>query len=149
MSKPNLWYVQIFAASLLLIVAATHPAASDPTQQWHGQYATTPESEVIVATDARLWRNILTTAKPTTQQFPAFDPAHKVGVGIFLGRRPTGGYGVEIVSMGLSKDKFVIVIDEIKPGGSIVTQALTSPWTILLIDKPDLPVEVEPRFHAN
>lgn len=139
-----------FIATVLLIAAGiATPAAADPPQQWHGQYATTSEPEVVVATDARLWRNILATAKPTTQEFPPFDPAHKVGIGIFLGRRPTGGYGVEIVSMGPRKDKFVIVIDEIKPGGSIVTQALTSPWTILLIDKPDLAVEVEPRFHAN
>jgi len=57
--------------------------------------------------------------------------------------------GVQVVSMRAHNGHFVIEIDEQRPAdGGIVTQSLTSPWLVLLIDRPELPISIEPRFRA-
>jgi hypothetical protein len=139
----------ILALAALLIAAA--PAAADPPEQWTGQYAGTLEPRTVIATTETAWRDIVAVAGQSTRPLPtAFDAAHKTGIGIFLGRRNTGGHSVKIVSMAPRDDKFVVTVDENMPDmNAMVAQVQTSPWMILLIDKPALPVAVEPRFHAN
>ncbi len=124
---------------------------ADAPEQWTGQYAGTLEPRTIVATTAAGWQEMIALAGQSARPIPpAFDPAHQTGIGIFLGRRNTGGYSVKIVSMAPRDDKFVVTVDEVTPDmNSLVTQVQTSPWLILLIDKPAQPVTVEPRFHAN
>lgn len=55
-------------------------------------------------------------------------------VGIFLGNRPTGGYGVTVQSVSASGPALDIVVNVRAPGpGSINTQSITSPWTIIAV----------------
>ncbi|WP_161881724.1 protease complex subunit PrcB family protein [Deinococcus alpinitundrae] len=55
-------------------------------------------------------------------------------VGIFLGNRPTGGYGVTVQSVSASGSALDIVVNVRAPGpGSINTQSITSPWTIVAV----------------
>ena len=55
-------------------------------------------------------------------------------IGIFLGQRPTGGYSVRAVSAQANKDVLTLTVKVQSPGpGSITTQALTSPWTIIRV----------------
>lgn len=145
----NRWHALVVSAALLLAAAA--PSALAATiAQWSGQYAATEEPQVIVATNAADWTRMTDLAGNSSKPFSAFDPAKQTGIGIFLGRRNTGGHTVRIVSMGPNGDKYVVVVDENNPGpNTITTQALASPWLILLIDRPEQPVSVEPRFHAN
>ena len=57
-------------------------------------------------------------------------------VGYFAGTKPTGGFSVEFVGVNRQKDGAVIKFCLIKPGrGSMVTQALTSPFLIQAVDK--------------
>jgi hypothetical protein len=140
----------IFAAAALLVAASIpHIAAGQVIDRWSGQYATVTEPQTIVATTAGAWRSLLGLTGDAALQSKPFDEAHQTGIGIFLGRRSTGGYGVQVVSMRSRDGRFVVEIDEQRPtDGSMVTQSLTSPWLILLIDRPELPISIEPRFHA-
>jgi hypothetical protein len=134
--------------ALLLLISA--PAVAASPQQWTGQYAGTAEPRTTIAITAAGWQDITNLAGTSARPFAPFDAAHQTGIGIFLGRRNTGGYSVKIVSMAPRDDKFVVTVDEVTPDmNAIGTQVQTSPWLILLIDKPELPVAVEPRFHAN
>lgn len=55
-------------------------------------------------------------------------------VGIFLGSRPTGGYGVTVQSVHASGSALDITVNVRVPGpGSITTQSITSPWTIVAV----------------
>ena len=60
----------------------------------------------------------------------------QTGVAVYLGHRPTGGYGVEFVSIGVLPDgAYHLFVREIVPGPEeIVTQALTYPWMILSLE---------------
>lgn len=55
-------------------------------------------------------------------------------VTIFMGQRPTGGYGIRVVSAQASGDTLTITAELASPPpGAITTQALTSPWVLLQV----------------
>lgn len=134
-------------ACIGLLLLTTMAVEAKELKRWHGAQSAAQSPMTIVATDAEGWARIWQTVgqQPDT----AFDPQHQSAVAIFLGRRNTGGYGVSIVSMGVRGDRYVIVVDETKPGDRMVTQALTTPWLVLLLDRPQQPIEIEPRFHID
>jgi hypothetical protein len=132
----------VFALLLL-----TMTVEAKELKRWQGSSSAAAKPMTIVATDADGWSRIwqLVGQKPPT----AFVPAQQAAVAIFLGQRGTGGYGVNIVSMESRQGRFVIVVDETTPGDRIVTQALTTPWLVLLLDRPKEPIEIEPKFRIN
>lgn len=55
-------------------------------------------------------------------------------VGVFLGQRSTGGYSIRIRDARLSGGTLTLVAEVGAPGaGSLTTQALTSPWTVVSV----------------
>jgi hypothetical protein len=66
-----------------------------------------------------------------------------VGIGVFLGMRTTGGYGIVIDSQDNEGGTFVVRYSEVAPGpGAIVTMALTAPYVIWTIVDPGLRIVV-------
>ncbi|MFC5847932.1 protease complex subunit PrcB family protein [Deinococcus petrolearius] len=64
---------------------------------------------------------------------PALGSAETL-VGVFLGQRATGGYGVRVVAANAQGGALTLTVAVQAPGpGSITTQALTSPWTIVRV----------------
>ena len=81
-------------------------------------------------------------------------------VGVFMGQRPTGGYGIKVVSASASGGVLTLVVQVRSPGpGSITTQAITSPWTIVrvpgtytqvnLVDEQGRPLQIAPDGGGN
>lgn len=55
-------------------------------------------------------------------------------VGVFLGQRATGGYGVRVVAANAQGGALTLTVAVQAPGpGSFTTQAITSPWTIVRV----------------
>ncbi len=55
-------------------------------------------------------------------------------VGIFLGTRPTGGYGVQVDSVQPAGNTLTVRVTLKAPGaGTITTQSITSPWVIFSV----------------
>lgn len=74
---------------------------------------------------------------------PEVDFWSETAVIILLGQRPTGGYEVSVVDIDLSRDPAHIKIDVTVPAaGSVVSQALTTPYLIVAIPGPDRDVEI-------
>ncbi len=60
---------------------------------------------------------------------PSVNLSGNTVITFFLGQKPTGGYGVRLVSARAEGDTLTLTLDIRQPGpGSITTQALTSPW---------------------
>ncbi len=140
-------HIAAAVACVGLLLLTTMAVQARELKRWQGAHSGAQSPATIVATDADGWARIWQTVgqKPDTD----FDPARQSAVAIFLGQRNTGGYGVAVVSMGVRQDRFAIVVDETTPGDRIVTQALTTPWLVLLLDRPEQPIEIEPRFRIN
>ncbi len=110
--------------------------------KWSGQYQGPEEPMLTVATDAMAWQRLwgMVSQEPPV----AFEPDQTMAVGIFLGMRRTGGYGVEILSAREEGDAFVVQYKERRPGPmDIVTQALTTPYLIQTFPKSSLPVKFQ------
>lgn len=61
---------------------------------------------------------------------------------VTYGERPTGGYDVEITDIAMQDDKVVVTAEFTEPAeDEMVTQALTYPYDLAMIEDPDLPVE--------
>ena len=75
---------------------------------------------------------------------PDVDFSSNMVVGIFLGTRPTGGYGAEIVSAQPDGGTLIVKYKETRPGrGSMTAQVLTSPFHLVAVPKFDGPVRFE------
>ena len=86
--------------------------------------------EVVVRSSAEweaLWK-----AHAGPQPAPAVDFSTSVVAAVFLGTRPTAGYGVEIRGTRREADTLVVEYVERAPGAdTIVAQVLTSPFHVV------------------
>jgi hypothetical protein len=82
---------------------------------------------------AALWKE-----NGATGALPAVDFSREMVVGVFLGSRPTAGYGVEIVrAVGNSGALVVEYIETAPSRGAIAAQILTAPYHLAAIPKHD------------
>jgi hypothetical protein len=140
-------FATLSAAFAMLTVVLSIGSAAE-LHRWQGEHSTVQEPKTVVATTQSEW-NALWSAVSTPAP-DGFDEKRQTGVGIFLGRRGAEGFGVRVVSMGPRDGKFVIEIEETGPGSSAVSGgAAATPWLMLLIDRPDLPIAIEPRFRTQ
>jgi PrcB C-terminal len=90
--------------------------------------------EVVVRTAAEwdaLWRSHLPTRQPA-----AVDFSKEMVVGVFLGSRPTPGYGVTIVSATEQGSVLAVRYRETSPpSDAILAQVITFPYQIVAIPK--------------
>jgi len=61
---------------------------------------------------------------------------------VTYGEKPTGGYVVEITDIAEEEGKLIVTAHFTEPGeDDMVTQALTYPYDLAMLDDPSLPVE--------
>ena len=92
--------------------------------------------QVVVRTAAE-WNALWKQHAPARPQ-PAVDFGREFVAALFLGSRPTGGFGVEVVGAGTKAGAFVVQYRETRPGpDAITTQVITSPFVLVTMPKVD------------
>ena len=87
--------------------------------------------EVVVRTQAE-WQTFWKTH--STQPGPVVDFSKSIVAGIFLGMRPTGGYGVSVTNVRRTTAGVVVEYTSSRPDRSkMVVQMLTSPFHLIAI----------------
>jgi hypothetical protein len=98
------------------------------------------ERQVVVRTDAE-WKALWAKHAPG-QKLPFVNFAKSTVIAVFLGTRNTGGYRAMITEIERHGADLVVTWQEEKPSPDLmVTQALTSPFHIVQIDKTTDPVK--------
>jgi hypothetical protein len=90
---------------------------------------TTKEQYVIKNEEGfkKLWQDINAVI-----ELPEVDFSKEMVIAVFMGEKPTGGYGIEVTSVYEYRDKITVNVKEKEPGpDEIVTQALTYPYHIV------------------
>jgi hypothetical protein len=88
---------------------------------------------------ATLWKS-----HAADRKMPDVDFTKNMVVGIFLGSRPTAGFGVEIVSAQPESGTLLVKYKETRPSrDTIAAQVLTSPFHLVAVPKFDGPVRFE------
>jgi hypothetical protein len=105
-----------------------------------GQISSIEESREVVARSAKEWTTLWKQVG-TDRALPKVDFARSMVVGVFLGTRPTGGYTVEITNVQVEGKDLVVTYQERKPGpDELVTQVITSPYDLAIVDRHEGPV---------
>ena len=126
---------------LLLLAAglAVPPpcARAQEKNEWRTAYGGPKQAIHIAVTRLEDYRNFfgLTFVPKGKEDRPKVDFARQMLIGICLGQRPTGGYGVEFLSAEKEGKILVVRYEEVRPRG-FVTQALTAPCLLKVLPRP-------------
>jgi hypothetical protein len=143
--------VSILIATIVLLVASFAAQATEPVQtkpgrshailgQWHGSSYSGGEFSVVKIYKADRWRQFWQEYLQREQPVD-FDESLHQAVYIELGVRPTGGYAVEVVRVFEEDKHLVLEYVEHEPAPEqYVTQALTTPWVMVLLSRTELRV---------
>jgi hypothetical protein len=82
-------------------------------RHWQGALAATRQPEQVVAGTMAEWRSLWSRVGMAPPDF--FEPGRTHAVGIFLGRRASEGYSVNILSTSRRRDRIVVVFEERMP----------------------------------
>ena len=96
---------------------------------------TAPEERMVRDAEAwgRLWQAVQAGGS-SERPLPAVDFSRETCIAIFAGQRPTGGYAVRVDQVTDSGGSLEVAYRVTAPApGSIVSQALTSPYQIIAV----------------
>jgi len=93
------------------------------TRHWQGTVAMTRQPEHLVAGTQAEWRSLWNRVGMAAPD--VFEPGRMNAVGIFLGRRASEGYSVNILSTSRRRDRIVVVFEERMPPEIMMAQRAT------------------------
>ena len=113
-------------------------------REWTGSQATQQVARRGIVTDQRGWEAVWSIMQGSVEpkpETPAIDFTEHMVIAVFMGRRSTGGYSTRITNIE-DKDKRVVRVRESQPpADGMTTQALTSPYHVVVVPKTDKAVE--------
>ena len=111
--------IGVASAGMLLATAPTI-AQTIEARQWQGATAVTRQPEHVVASTIAEWRSLWSrVGSPAPDMFEA---GRMNAVGIFLGRRASEGYAVNVLSTARRRDRIVVVFEERMPMEQMMAQ---------------------------
>ena len=127
----------LIAILVVAIVQSANPPVMTVAQ---GAYSGISDASEVVVRSQVEW-DALWKAHAGLKPIPAVDFAQELIAAVFLGTRPSGGFGVEILGTRREAAALVIEYRERAPAATdIVTQALTSPFHIVKVLQFDGPI---------
>lgn len=95
-------------------------------------------------TFVRLWREAHSVMVPAPEP-PDIDFSSELVVAVFMGKRTSGGYAIEVTGAYETTDAVRVAVARRAPGpDDLVTMAITSPYHIVALPRRDKPVVVDP-----
>jgi len=110
----------LVATQLVAAAGGGAVAQSVEARHWRGVTAMTRQPEQVVAGTTAEWRGLWSRVGMPAPDM--FEQGRMNAVGIFLGRRASEGYAVNILSTSRRRDRIVIVFEEIMPPEIMMAQ---------------------------
>jgi hypothetical protein len=108
-----------------------------------GTHSNIDDARQVVVRTAADWGALWKQHAPGLPM-PEVDFAREAVAGVFLGTRPTGGFGVEIVGAAQKTGSMLVQYRETRPGpDAITTQVITSPFHLVAVPRIDGDVKFE------
>ena len=136
--------VSLLAPAALSDEEPTAKLTVKPLKEWKGTNSTTDKAKNAVAENEdefkKLWVEIHGNQIPQPD-LPEIDFANQEVIAVFMGMRSSGGYSIAIRKVE-DNDKRIVHYSESAPDPDMLTtQALTSPYHMILLPKSDKEVE--------
>ena len=113
----------MLAATGAFGIIAEASAQTVEARHWQGVTAVARQPEHIVATTVAEWRSLWGRVGMPAPD--VFEPGRMNAVGIFLGRRASEGYAVNILSTSRRRDRIVVVFEERMPADIMLAQRVS------------------------
>jgi hypothetical protein len=110
----------VLGTGALWSIVGEASAQTVDTRHWQGITAMTRQPEHLVAATPAEWRSLWSRVGMTAPD--VFEPGRMNAVGIFLGRRASEGYTVNILSTSRRRDRIVVVFEERMPPEIMMAQ---------------------------
>ena len=124
-----------FGVVLLLCCIAAIGVPVKFTTIDRGQQSDIDEARQVTVRTAAEWTAIWKQHAGERQR-PSVDFSTSTVVGVFLGTRPTGGYGVEITGIETAGSDLVVTWREQRPErGAMLSQVLTMPFHLVSVPR--------------
>jgi hypothetical protein len=108
-----------------------------------GDQSNVDDAMQVTARTTAEWNTLWRRHSPDRDQ-PRVDFAREMVVGVFLGSRPTAGFGVEILSALVEQGVLVVRFREAQPpGGRILAQVIASPYHLVAVPRHSGDVKFE------
>ena len=138
----------VLTAAAFTGLAVPTEAAEKPgpavLQQWKGANSAQNAPQRVVVKDQKSWEKTWSGIKGSIQpkpEVPKIDFDKNMVIAVFMGRKNTGGYAVEIAKIE-EKEKLVVTVKETSPRpDAMVTMALTAPYHVVVVPKTGKAVE--------
>jgi len=117
----------VLAGGALLGGTEKASAQAIDARHWQGAVAVTRQPEHVVAGTMAEWRSLWSRVGIVPPD--GFEPGRMNAVGIFLGRRASEGYAVNILSTSRRRDRIVVVFEERMPADIMIAQRSSAPPT--------------------
>lgn len=132
------------AAAKVKATATTRAATGSLLREWRGtQSGVTEAGQRVARTQAewdQLWARLTANQVPPPAA-PKVDWSKEMVVALFMGERPTGGFGISIKSVTYGEREIVVAYAESAPApDSFTIQALTAPYHVAVVRRSSLPV---------
>jgi hypothetical protein len=128
-------FVIMFAATLFA-VAFSRPPAPIAYTEWTRSHCSEDSQIVRNAGTAREWQDLWTQLG---EQAPRLLKRGEKAIGIYMGIKPSGGFGVRVADVGRVDNAARVDYYFISPGpGDVITQALTTPCVIVAVETGEL-----------
>ena len=115
----------VLGAGALLLPAGNAISQTIEGRHWQGATAITRQPEQVVAGTIAEWRSLW--GRVGSPAPDVFEPGRMNAVGIFLGRRASEGYSVNILSTSRRRDRIVVVFEERMPAEFMMAQRAPAP----------------------
>ena len=115
----------VFGAAAVLLPAGDAFSQAIEGRHWQGATAITRQPEQVVAGTVAEWRSLW--GRVGSPAPDVFEPGRMNAVGIFLGRRSSEGYSVNVLSTSRRRDRIVVVFEERMPAEFMMAQRMPAP----------------------
>ena len=144
--RTRLFRALIFSCVSWLVVAGV--SAQAPRTIEKGDQSNVDDPTQVVIRDGTEWRKLWQRHAPD-RPLPAVDFSKESVVAVFMGSRPTAGYGIAILSTTEGGGALIVRYRETRPvPGRALAQVLTFPYHIVAIAKstaPNVKFEKDPN----
>jgi len=117
----------------------------DFTEILKGQHSLGDTAAVYLIVNDKDWANLWQTAQGEIEPMPEVTPVDfdkYMILGVFLGRRSSSGYSVEISKLSQSDSILTIDAIEHKSGGGMMLTVMTNPFQIVQIPKGNYKINI-------
>jgi hypothetical protein len=131
-------------ATLLMLAIAMLVQGTMPVRQLDkGDLSNVDDARQVVARSAAEWDALWRQHSPDRAQ-PRVDFSREMVVGVFLGSRPSAGFGLAIVGAETEQGNLVVRFKETRPSaGAVLAQIITSPYHLAAVPRQSGTVKFE------